>query len=97
MNPQYQCSRIFQASADMKIGLYDCFQKMIPDAEDQLSIDLQMDAFRNARGLLGLPTTIMTRTKTNPSTLDEVLISLIFSSKLFYIYQLLVCMLFNCL
>ena len=42
---------------------------MVPDVEERLKIDLQMDAFKNARGLFGLSTTIMTRTKKNPGTL----------------------------
>ncbi|CAO2834788.1 unnamed protein product [Amaranthus hypochondriacus] len=38
---------------------------MVPDAEERLKIDLQMDAFKNARGLFSLSTAIITRTKKN--------------------------------
>ncbi|CAO2826127.1 unnamed protein product [Amaranthus hypochondriacus] len=67
LNPQFQYSPTFQASADIKIGLYNCLQRMVPDADERLKIDLQMDAFKNARGLFGLSTAIMIRTKKNPA------------------------------
>ncbi|CAO2816003.1 unnamed protein product [Amaranthus hypochondriacus] len=40
---------------------------MVLDAEERLKIELQMDAFKNARSLFGLSTTIITRTKKNPA------------------------------
>lgn len=66
LNPQFQYSADFQVSADIKIGLYNCLQRMVPDPDERMLIDLQMDAFKNAKGLFGLPTAVMTRTKKTP-------------------------------
>lgn len=63
LNPQFQYSPNFNANADIKIGLYTCLQRMVVDPNDRMLIDLQMDAFNNARGLFGLPTAVMTRNK----------------------------------
>ena len=46
LNPEYQYSPTFLASADIKIGLYNCLQRMVSDAEERLKIYLQMDAFK---------------------------------------------------
>ncbi|XP_048491084.1 uncharacterized protein LOC104901267 [Beta vulgaris subsp. vulgaris] len=51
LNPQFQYSPNFNANADIKIGLYTCLQRMVVDPNDRMLIDLQMDAFKNARGL----------------------------------------------
>lgn len=66
LNPQFQYSPNFNANADIKIGLYTCLQRMVVDPNDRMLIDLQMDAFKNARGLFGLPTAVMTRNKKSP-------------------------------
>ena len=66
LNPQFQYKPDFQANADIKIGLYNCLQRMVSDPDERMMIDLQMDAFKNARGLFGLPTAVMTRTKKTP-------------------------------
>ena len=66
LNPQFQYSPNFQANAEIKIGLYSCLQRMVPDPDERMMIDLQMDAFKNARGLFWLSTAIMTRTKKIP-------------------------------
>uniref|UniRef100_A0A803LJF0 DUF659 domain-containing protein n=1 Tax=Chenopodium quinoa TaxID=63459 RepID=A0A803LJF0_CHEQI len=42
-------------------------RKMVSDPDERMMIDLQMDAFKNARGLFGLPTAVMTRTKKTPA------------------------------
>ncbi|XP_074274145.1 uncharacterized protein LOC141597770 [Silene latifolia] len=67
LNPQFQYSPDFKSSADVKMGLYTCLERMVSDPEERTRIDLQMDAFKNARGLFGLPTAINTRTKKTPA------------------------------
>uniref|UniRef100_A0A803KPS5 DUF659 domain-containing protein n=1 Tax=Chenopodium quinoa TaxID=63459 RepID=A0A803KPS5_CHEQI len=67
LNPQFQYKPDFQANADIKIGLYNCLQRMVSDPDERMMIDLQMDAFKNAKELFGLPTVVMTRTKKTPA------------------------------
>lgn len=67
LNPQFQYNPSSETnSADIKIGLYSCLQRMVPDPNERLLIDLQMDAFKNAKGLFGLETAVMSRTKKAP-------------------------------
>ncbi|XP_028069775.1 uncharacterized protein LOC114272301 [Camellia sinensis] len=69
LNPQFHYSPNFQADAEIKIGLYKCLEKMVPDTNERVKIDLQIDAFKNARGLFGIQNAILTRKKKSPSYL----------------------------
>ncbi|GFY88794.1 hypothetical protein Acr_06g0007340 [Actinidia rufa] len=51
LNPHFHYSPNFQPDAEIKIGLYNCLVRMVPDANERVTIDLQMDAFKSARGL----------------------------------------------
>ncbi|CAL5438641.1 unnamed protein product [Camellia sinensis] len=66
LNPQLHYSPNFQADAEIKIGLYKCLEKMVPDTNERVKIDLQIDAFKNARGLFGIQNAILTRKKKSP-------------------------------
>lgn len=83
LNPQCHYSPDFQANADIKLGLYNCLQRMVPDPNERTTIDLQMDAFKNARRLFGLPTAITTRFIKSPGLISQLITC--FSS----LYQLL--------
>ena len=39
---------------------------MVPDVNERVKIDLQIDAFKSARGLFGIQNAIMTRKKKSP-------------------------------
>ena len=49
--------------AEVKRGLYTCLEKMVPHLDERVNIDLQIDSFKNAQGLFGMQSAIMTRTK----------------------------------
>ncbi|XP_048546644.1 uncharacterized protein LOC125525686 [Triticum urartu] len=62
LNPQCHYSDNFKP-AEVKRGLYTCLEKMVPDLDERVKIDLQIDSFRSAEGLFGMQSAIMTRTK----------------------------------
>ncbi|XP_028126841.1 uncharacterized protein LOC114323430 isoform X3 [Camellia sinensis] len=53
--------------AEVKIGLYKCLERMVPDVNERVKIDLQIDAFKSARGLFGIQNAIMARKKKSPA------------------------------
>ncbi|XP_059660034.1 ATP-dependent RNA helicase DEAH13-like isoform X3 [Cornus florida] len=69
LNPQFQYSPSFHSDAEVKIGLYNCLQRMVPDSSERVKIDCQMDAFKSARGLFGIQNAILTRNKKSPGPL----------------------------
>ncbi|GAV64526.1 DUF659 domain-containing protein [Cephalotus follicularis] len=63
-NPHY--SPNFKVNVDVKIGLYKCLERMIPDATERVKIDMQIDLFKNAKGLFGIESAVLTRKKKSP-------------------------------
>ncbi|XP_059623168.1 uncharacterized protein LOC132266331 [Cornus florida] len=57
----------FRLDAEVKIGVYKCLQRMVPDSNERVKIDCQMDAFKAARGLFGIENAILTRNKKSPA------------------------------
>lgn len=53
LNPHFQYEDNFYANAEVKVGLYSCMDKLIPNAVEREKADLQMDAFRLRQGLFG--------------------------------------------
>ncbi|GFS41440.1 hypothetical protein Acr_00g0074340 [Actinidia rufa] len=49
LNPHFHYSPNFQPDAEIKIALYNYLARMVPDANERVMIDLQMDAFKSAR------------------------------------------------
>jgi hypothetical protein len=39
---------------------------MVPDLDERVKIDIQLDAFKNELGLFGMESAVMTRTKKAP-------------------------------
>ncbi|KAL6596062.1 hypothetical protein ACP70R_047426 [Stipagrostis hirtigluma subsp. patula] len=66
LNSQYHYSPNFK-SAEVKRGLYTCLDRMVPDLDERVKIDLQLDSFKNALGLFGMQSAILTRTKKSPA------------------------------
>lgn len=66
LNPHFHYSPDFKPNVDIKIGLYDCLQRMVPDRDELLKIDLQIDDFKKAKGLFGMPNAVMSRLKKSP-------------------------------
>lgn len=66
MNPQFQYDINFSDHPEVKRGLLSCMAKLIPDVEDRMKADLQMDNFRSKKGLFGFSGAIQTRMKRSP-------------------------------
>ncbi|GAV79120.1 LOW QUALITY PROTEIN: zf-BED domain-containing protein/DUF659 domain-containing protein/Dimer_Tnp_hAT domain-containing protein, partial [Cephalotus follicularis] len=66
LNPHYHYSPNFKVTVDVKIGLYKCLERMIPDATERVKIDMQIDLFKNAKGLFGIESAVLTRKKKSP-------------------------------
>ncbi|XP_072088132.1 uncharacterized protein [Arachis hypogaea] len=54
LNPHYHYEPNFMVDdADIKIGLYSCLKKLVPNQEERKKVDLQLPDFHYARGLFG--------------------------------------------
>ncbi|KAK4256190.1 hypothetical protein QN277_009087 [Acacia crassicarpa] len=53
LNPKQHYSPTFQVDYEVKVGLYDCIQRMVPDKALQRKIDGQLEEFKHRRGLFG--------------------------------------------
>ncbi|XLU98683.1 hypothetical protein S245_013023, partial [Arachis hypogaea] len=53
-NPHYHYEPNFMVDdADIKIGLYSCLKKLVPNQEERKKVGLQLPDFHYARGLFG--------------------------------------------
>ncbi|XP_038680576.1 uncharacterized protein LOC119981502 isoform X1 [Tripterygium wilfordii] len=53
LNPEFQYQDNFLFDAEVKAGLYSSMKKIIPNSNDFLTADLQLDDFRKKQGLFG--------------------------------------------
>jgi hypothetical protein len=67
LNPHYHYNSNFKVNANIKIGLYQCLERMVPDASERCKIDLQLDSFKDASGLFGIEAAKITRDKKTPA------------------------------
>ena len=67
LNPHYHYNSNFKVNANIKIGLYQCLERMVPDASERCKIDLQLDSFKDASGLFGIEAAKITREKKTPA------------------------------
>jgi len=54
LNPHYHYNPNFKVNANIKIGLYQCLERMVPNASERCKIDLQLESFKDAKGLFGI-------------------------------------------
>ena len=54
LNPHYHYNFNFKVNANIKIGLYQCLERMMPNAIEDCKIDLQLELFKDAKGLFGI-------------------------------------------
>jgi hypothetical protein len=54
LNPHYHYNPNFKVNANIKIGLYQCLERMVPNASERCKIDLQLESFNDAKGCLAL-------------------------------------------
>jgi len=63
LNPHYHYNPNFKVNANIKIGLYQCLERMVPNASERCKIDLQLESFKDAKGLFGIEATKTARDK----------------------------------
>ena len=54
LNPHYHYNPNFKVNANIKIGFYQCLEMMVPNASERCKIDLQLESFKDAKGLFGI-------------------------------------------
>jgi len=54
LNPHYHYNPNFKVNANIKIRLYQCLEKMVPNTSERCKIDLQLESFKDAKGLFGI-------------------------------------------
>lgn len=67
LNPELHYSPNFKVDYEVKMGLIGCMQRMVPDLDEQIKIDVQLEDFKNRRGLFGNPLAIKTIGKKTPT------------------------------
>jgi hypothetical protein len=63
LNPYYHYNPSFKVNANIKIESYQCLERIVFDAIEMCIIDLQLESFKDAKGLFGIEVTITTRDK----------------------------------
>jgi hypothetical protein len=53
LNPHYHYPN-FKVNANIKIGLYQCLERMVLNAIERCKIDLQLESFKDAKRLFGI-------------------------------------------
>ncbi|KAL0923847.1 hypothetical protein M5K25_004626 [Dendrobium thyrsiflorum] len=66
LNPQFQYSERKSSNPEVKLGLYHCMERLIPDLAVRKIADLQLVLFRNREGFFGLHAAKSTITKRSP-------------------------------
>ncbi|XP_059650478.1 uncharacterized protein LOC132296285 [Cornus florida] len=59
--------QVFHLDTEVKIGVYKCLQGMVPESNERVKIDCQIDAFKVASGLFSIENAILTRNKKSPT------------------------------
>ncbi|KAL0919159.1 hypothetical protein M5K25_011233 [Dendrobium thyrsiflorum] len=66
LNPQFQYSERKSSHPEVKLGLYHCMERLIPDMTVREIADLQLVLFRNREGFFGLHAAKSTIAKRSP-------------------------------
>ncbi|XP_028554618.1 uncharacterized protein LOC114580625 [Dendrobium catenatum] len=66
LNPQFQYSEKKSSNLEVKLGLYHCMERLIPEQADRELADLQLVLFRNKEGFFGLNAAKTTISKRSP-------------------------------
>ncbi|XP_052181647.1 uncharacterized protein LOC127794517 [Diospyros lotus] len=67
LNPYYHYSPNFKVRAEIKIGLYKCIERMVKDSDERCKIDMQIELFKDAKGLFGFEAAKLVRDKNAPA------------------------------
>nr|GMD91954.1 Ribonuclease H-like domain containing protein [Ipomoea batatas] len=71
LNPRCHYSPDFSTHTEIKLGLFHCLDKLIPNRDDMEKADLQCSAFHNREGFFGLAQAKNTVQKRTPVDEDE--------------------------
>jgi len=63
LNPHYHYNPNFKVNVNIKIGLYQCLERMVPNASERCKIDLQLESFKDAKRLFGIEAAKIVRDK----------------------------------
>ncbi|XP_030959348.1 uncharacterized protein LOC115981337 [Quercus lobata] len=66
LNPSIHYDPSFDPGSDIKLGLYTCLQRMVPEVSDRKKIDMQLEKFKQAKGLFGIEAAILARDTKQP-------------------------------
>ncbi|PKU83029.1 hypothetical protein MA16_Dca009501 [Dendrobium catenatum] len=66
LNPQFQYSEKKSSNPEVKLGLYHCMERLIPEQADWELADLQLVLFRNKEGIFALNAAKSTISKRSP-------------------------------
>jgi hypothetical protein len=69
LNLHYHYNPNFKVNANIKIGLYQFLERMVPNASEMCKIDLQLESFKDAKGLLCIDAAKTARDKKNSSSM----------------------------
>ena len=54
LNPHYHYITDYKQDTNIKYGMYDCLDRMVPDEVERGKVDLQLNIFSEAKGLFGI-------------------------------------------
>ena len=67
LNPHYHYITDYRQYNNIKYGMYDCLNRMVPNEVERNKVDLQLDIFSEAKGLFGIATAKIARDKKTPA------------------------------
>jgi hypothetical protein len=67
LNPHYHYYPNFKVNANIKIGLYQFLERMVPNASERCKIDLQLESFKDSKWLFCIDAAKTTRDKKTPA------------------------------
>ena len=67
LNPSIHYDPYFDLGSNIKFGLYMCLQRMVPKVSDRKKIDVQLEKFKQVKGLFGIEAIILARNTKKPS------------------------------
>ena len=66
-NPHYRYTTDYRQYDNIKYGVYECLNRMVPYKEERTKVDLQLDIFAETKGLFDIEATVIARDKKNSS------------------------------
>ena len=66
LNPSYAYSSNFDFDGEVMEGLLRCVERMVPDVETNRAISVEMEMYREARGLFGFTNIVSNRSVLMP-------------------------------